>query len=230
MADKDAPKVRLYQRIFGILLLLTLPIALACGGVGIRKWRLASRTSMPIHELTAAELIASGPGNNAYVRITQATPLLQSFVVRRDFPGQSSWREAYIPLAPAGVNEDLEGSPRIILITTSLTNKDQLAKLDRVGSYEGVVVSGVDSLKKNTVDRLTEGYPLMDLSQCYLIDHNALPPSKQGAMISWGIGLVSLVAFLLLATTTRRWMPKLPPRRARQAASVASSPPPSAQS
>lgn len=212
MQNKNNAKSSPLRTVLGLLLMLSLPAGLACGGVGVRKWRLASRTHAPIHVLTAAELIANGPGENAYVRVEQAMPLLKWFAVRRDFPGQSSWRQAFIPLAPAGTVEDLENAPRIILITDTLRTQEDIAKLSPSGSYEGVVVSGVDSLKKGTKDVLVEYYPDTNFDKCYLIDHNAVPPTKLGAETMFAIGSGLVLLFVLLLATRQKWMLPTPPR------------------
>jgi hypothetical protein len=176
------------QKAVNVLGIVLLFAAISCFIIGDYNLRLANRTKPTIHILTAAELIANGPGDNAYVRIEQATPLVSLYVVHRDSSGNEHWSTAYIPLAPANASSADQAAPRIILRTQSLGSKADLAKLNAAVSFEGIVYNGVRSLTPSAQNLLKSRFPDADFANCYLVQHNSQPSSKPGTIMTLGVG------------------------------------------
>jgi hypothetical protein len=173
---------------------------------GIQNYSLAGQTKADPQAITAADLIKNGPGDNHYVRITKVDVRLDAVVVKggdRD----THWDKAYVALSPAddGSDDDpnADDSPRIILVTDEVKDRNALHALAKTHEITGVVGAWDASLDDEARGLLKEKYPKLDAARCQIVGHNETPPTRGGSFACMGIGVVLILAVLGLGTLTR---------------------------
>jgi hypothetical protein len=172
--------------------------------IGVENYSLAGKTKSQPQTLTATQLLQRGPGDNSYVRLTDVIPRVDAIVVEGG-DHKTYWETAYIPLVPSAPETTADDdAPQIILITKSVKDTAGLEALAKSGSIEGVLGAWDGVLDQESRDLLHKNYSKMDAAKCYLLSHDATPPSKAGSMVCMGVGVVLLVGIVLMGITARR--------------------------
>jgi hypothetical protein len=182
---------------------------------GAKQLSLAAGSSRTPQDITLADLIARGPGDNRYVRV-------------RDFCAESHYvavgkkndviKDAYVPLRPAG--EETAGGPRVAILKTTSMSAQWFAPK---GPLEGMVTSA--SLNGLAREKLREKYPGTDFKDVVVIEGGERPPAPREGWGYVGLGvvlllpLVGMFAFALLKDRRDRKAAE-PLARAWQAAQV----------
>jgi hypothetical protein len=204
---------RFFARFMLLLVVFMLIGGIAGVVVGIEDFQLSRKTKPQPQVLSAAQLLKQGPGDNQYVRLTDVLPRVDGVVVKGG-NAKTYWETAYIPLVPDDENaEAASDAPQIILISKSVQSTEELRTLVKATSIDGILGSWENTLDDKARDLLKETYPKMDPAKCYLLTHNATPPSRAGSFVCMGIGFGLLLGMLILGLTARRrqWGKSLAP-------------------
>jgi hypothetical protein len=192
--------------------------------------RLAAVSSSAPQKLTLAHLAAQGPGNNAWVIVTNFIPAENFvFVVRthrfdplrndRNY-ARHRWEKIYVPLLPLTprVREQQAQDPdfrprarpgdiRVILSSGKIHSARDLDQLDRQTEIKGMVINEIQSLDSETRKLLEEEYPGTDFSRCYLLQEGRGPASALGMVLGilggtllTALGLLYALLLWLFAT------------------------------
>jgi hypothetical protein len=174
-------------------------LPLIIGGVlfffGFQEWRLATKARGQPQRITAAQLEANGPGDNAHIE-------LADFLFCNNYVYKSSsqraaqagnWETVWIPAVPldgpyvqrlrsmaaAGqIQPNFIPPPddvRIIIKSSKVKGEGDLQRLGDADTLKGVVVNEIESLGSEEKKHLQESYPGIDFSRCWIVQHEREP-------------------------------------------------------
>jgi hypothetical protein len=172
---------------------------------GIQNYSLAGQTQTDPQVISAANLIKNGPGDNHYVHITNVDARLDAVIVQGG-DRETHWDKAYIPMSPAddgGDNPNADDSPRIILVSDDVKDRDTLHALAKTHDVTGVIGAWDTTLDDKARDLLKEKYPKLDVARCQIVGHNQTPPTRGGSFACMGIGIALIIGVLGLGILTR---------------------------
>jgi hypothetical protein len=130
-------------------------------------------------EITCRDLVAKGPGDSAYVRLTDFE--LTDHYLPRKAPGGSGWQSAYVPAVPLKIKDSPAVRPLNVLVKTSAArNPRELYTLDKA-PIEGKVVKGISTLGADEQALLRKSYPQIDLNACWLLEVGKMPAPRATA-------------------------------------------------
>ncbi|MHC4984833.1 MAG: hypothetical protein ACYTFO_01625 [Planctomycetota bacterium] len=213
-------------------------IAMAAAGLilGIitaeEAW-IASLCRQEPQRLTCAELAANGPGDNAYVIVTDVYAPVTWYVYKADLGDEDGpYEYVYTPLVDPGspwfqkvLQDDIEhGENRPVSIPTDvgvfakfkdIRNGRQLAgKLDRY-EFEGLIINEFESVEEAEKRLITEAFPGADPDDCWVLEVDRRPWSANfvgGALaVSGGLFLVGVGWIVRDAVKQRRSRPPAVP-------------------
>ncbi len=162
------------------------------GFLGFQEWQLRTVAKDQAQSITASQLAARGPGNNAHIILTDFFPSPGACVYESKRQG-GPWTKVWVPIVAMDssyVQELLRKFPngnvngpvptptdvRIILKTTKAKDEHELASLfEREGQLHGMVINKIESLGSDEKRLLSESYPGIDISRCYIVDHDRSP-------------------------------------------------------
>lgn len=186
---------------------------------GCQEQRLSSASDTEPQEITAADLIANGVGENAHVKVTELY-MLDNFVYesREDTPNkfEKVWVPAVSEADPYVVELDrvvaesdidetgvpsnslirqLEAIPSpanfgIIIISDEVDSQGQLERFAENTEIQGLVINEIDSLDKEELDILRSQYPGMSVDKLLIIEHNRKPAGAGKTFAMIGGGVV----------------------------------------
>ena len=203
--------------------MIRIAIALVVGGAiltffGYNETKLAGRADSEPQTITAADLIANGPGENAHVTVTDAY-ILESYYAYYYEDKPQELEDVYIPVVSMDdpwslkvqqlVDEALEkdpnnpdfsalenvGSPdniKLVIHSKELNSETAVDTFTLDTTFTGLVVNEIEDLDTEVLNGLRELYPSMDAGSVYLIEHNRKPKSA-GATMGMMIGGVLLI-------------------------------------
>ena len=156
-----------------------------------RESKLASHADSTPQRISAAELIAKGPGDNANIELTDYLDLSYSFVVQEK---GSRWIKCWVPVVelngpfhnqlkelPENIAPDKFPTPhniKIIAVTSKARNEDDLARIFSAPALQGLVVNDIQSLGSKERDILARSFPGTNFKDVYLIDLGRTPSSS----------------------------------------------------
>jgi hypothetical protein len=188
-------------------------IALLVGGgllvfKGAQELMLASSASDAAQDITCADLGASGPGDNAHVRVTNFVSL-SNYVYRKSESG-GDWQTVWLPIAPPNlvkvpmfkkaknphlIPKDWVDSSQVhVLIKThKVRGEGDVQDAMMRETVDGLVINKIEKLTDKERDLLREAYPLMDVDNVQIVEEDRKPQGGMGMMmLAGGIVLVLL--------------------------------------
>jgi hypothetical protein len=186
----------------------TVVVFLIVGGgilifIGQREWRLASRSKPIPQQITLANLMANGPGDNIHLDLFDCRLLPEHSVIEKEGTKGTNqdhwrWKYAWIPAVPL----QQVGQPNILQIkvvigTKDCTNDNELINFCRQTKFQGIIVNSTDSLKSKEVQLLNDGLPGVDVASCYLFRAGQHPVSGGIQALLLGGGTLLLIAGLV---------------------------------
>lgn len=190
------------------------------GGVlvflGFQEMRLASAAKPDPQTIKCADLIASGPGENAHVVLTDYVMCDFAFVYEGQ-EGGKTWTNVWVPVVPLGgefhqevlklvaEGKDLSNIPmprdiRVIVKSSHVENEGALASLAGKDTIQGMIVNKISSLGSKEKKILTESYPGVNFDNVYILEHDRTPASgaKSFGMMGGGavLALMGVVGFV----------------------------------
>ena len=193
-------------------------LLLVIGGIvlaffGVQEARLASGAKPEPKAITCGELSASGPGDNAHVSVSDCLPLTQAFVYEsKSKSDTSTWSTVWVPVVPrdgeyvkmlrdkVAAGEDLKANLppptdiRVLLKSKKVHNQGELAMIESAETLTGLVTNKTESIGSQEKKYLSESYPGIDFTKCYILDHERKPAGS--AQIAGMIGGGAVLALL----------------------------------
>jgi hypothetical protein len=184
-------------------------VALGAAGlfIGWQEWKLAGHAKPEPQAISAADLIAKGPGENAHIALTDYLDLSYSYVVEQK---GKSWRRVWVPIVERDgefheklknldPNTALKKLPapsnvRIIAISNKARNDEDLARIFEAPALTGIIVNDIESLGNKETEILTQSFPGTKFSNVYLIQIGRTPMPVGGIAAIFGGSAVSLLA------------------------------------
>ena len=166
------------------------------GGVlvffGVQEMRLAKAAKAQPQSITAADLIQSGPGDNAHVLMKDFLMCDFAYVYQSSKKG-GDWKNVWVPVVPVGgeyhkkilsmVKPDgsFEGTPpmptdiRLIVKSGKVSNEREVGALAGQDTLQGVIVNKIESLGGEQKKILKESYPGVDVANVLILEHDRKP-------------------------------------------------------
>src|SRR6185437_8526192 len=199
--------------IIASLMLIGAAIALF---LSILNIKLVSASSATPQRITLSQLLASGPGNNAHVIVTDFVParnyvyLYQKNkyeVVSPQAAASRHWTEVWVPLVPLtpqmkaqlAAGEDISRllQPQAARSVVRLANVHDRVSVEQWCNnkleVQGMIVNSITSLNSTTENLLKESYPGTDFSTCLLIHEGREPPTMVGIIFGFALGTLLIV-------------------------------------
>jgi hypothetical protein len=194
-------------------------VILVLGGVvffvGFNEWRLATKAHAVPQRISAADLEAHGPGNNAHIVLSNFLVCEGAFVYETEKTGgKEHWKRVWVPAVPSDsayaqqVAQAMQGPivhqpppPDVRIILKSKADSEQTVQiLARSATIQGLVVNEIESLGRDEKKILSENYPGVDFSRCWILEVDK-KPAGAGQVIGMmgGGGTVALLGLALLA-------------------------------
>ena len=195
-------------------------IAVIVGGCflaffGVQEFRLASGTKSTPQAITVAQLEADGPGDNAYVELTEFA-LMPNMVYQENKSG-TKWAKVWVPATPldgdylramAALYAEAEASGvpvspaaeaavpvppvRVVVRSDDIEDESGLDALAAQDTIRGLVVNRTEGLGKDEAKMLADGYPGSDMTKAWIVDVGREPKgyATSGAMTLGGLLLI----------------------------------------
>ncbi len=184
------------------------PVSLAILGAGLILYGFVglvvnAHTESSPQEIPCARLAASGPGDNAYVVVTDY--LLCDFDAVSQGEKYVSW---WVPAVPTGTpfhteveeerevhgnTESLQAPPDFRVIVQFLEGMEEVRTAAARGRLEGIVANDIWSLSRQQRELLQSHYPDVDLDRLWVIEASRTPHGFGTLLLIFGAG----IAFLL---------------------------------
>ncbi|MEM9347234.1 MAG: hypothetical protein AAGB26_11525 [Planctomycetota bacterium] len=200
-------------------------IALLVGGAiltfyGFNQHKLASASETEPQKMTAAELAANGPGENAHVTITDAY-ILDSYsayyyedkptVYEKVWIPAVAMDDPYVAKIDALVAEAEERNPnnpdfsaamdlayptdiKIVIRSKELTSEGKVNNFLQETEVTGLVMNEIEKLDGEEFRELKKLYPSLDTNNIYLIEHNRKPRGTGTTMLMMVGGVLLMLA------------------------------------
>lgn len=170
---------------------------------GVREWQLKTVAKDTPQSISAEDLEAKGPGDNAHIVLTDFLMCPQGYVYeykqRRGGGGDQTWTKVWVPVVPLGgpyhtqilsmlgPNGEVRGElPRpqnikILVKSTKARNEADIEAMANADTLDGLVINKIESLGGDEKQKLAESYPGIDFSKCWIIEADRKP---------WGVAQV----------------------------------------
>ena len=200
-------------------------LALVIGGAvltffGYNEHKLASAAASDPQSITAADLAANGPGENAHVAVTDAY-ILDSYSAYYYEDKPSEFEKVWIPaismddpyvakidelVAAAEANNPddpdytavLELSYptniKLVIYSEELKSEGQVEAFMQQTNVTGLVMNELEKLDGEELTQLREMYPSLNTDNVYLIEHNRKPKSTGTTMLMMVGGVLLILA------------------------------------
>ena len=185
---------------------------------GIQEMRLAKATKPEPQSITAADLIKSGPGDNAHVVMKDFLMCEFAYVYQANKKG-GAWKNVWVPVVPVGGDYHKKilsmvkpdgtlggGTPpmpddiRLIVKSSKVPNEQSVGALANQETLQGVIVNKIESLGGEQKKILKESYPGVDFANVLILEHDRKPatPGKSFGFVGGGavlscVGVLGLV-------------------------------------
>lgn len=194
------------QKIDAVVLILVLLLLAATGLCGLALWQeqtLASLASRTPQKITLQQLIASGPGDNIHVTVTQLRLGLDWIYEEKG----DQWTRVWIPLYP-DQNAELQREFHVIVRTSDAPDEASVERFCQQTELTGLVVNSIHQLRSPEIIVLEQAYPKIDPSQILVLDTSRKLLSPTTLALLWQLTIA--LPFAALATPLvwliiRRW-------------------------
>jgi len=201
----------------GRILLIVAILGAVGAWYGFKEFRLAGAASQTPKTISCKDLEANGPGENAHVNVTDFLLCPNGFVYQSQ-KNSTRWSKIWVPAVPLdGVfveqlrksmsadgklpsNIPAPKNVRIIIKTANVHNESELDSFADKETLQGLVVNKVESLGSEEKKILSQSYPGIDFSTCWIVEEGRKPKSRgaaAGILAGGGAGvLVGLFGML----------------------------------
>lgn len=188
-------------------------IALVIGGAlltffGFNEHKLASAADAEPQTISAADLAANGPGDNAHVKMTGFWLLDTQSVVEYPEHDQNKYNKIWAPVITAedpyvqeymNSNPDLpppayNGKVGIILYSKDINNDNEFLRTMESGSVQGLIINEIDKIEGEELSLLKQGLPGLNPDTVLVLEHNRKPKSTGTTMIMMVGGVILMLA------------------------------------
>jgi len=205
--------------------------------VGIKEARLSNGAKAAPQVRTYHELITRGPGDSAYIRLSEFVACGDDFIYEAlEGEDNGPYDTVYLPAVKLGgewtqkllalmdENGNIpDGVPipkpdtrkiRVLLKLTNIRLKDHIAQAVDKETLDGMIVNGVAPLGPEEKRLLRKGYPGLNIDACYIIEVGRTPGIEGRAVALIIIGAtLGLVGLLWLPASLGKNKTIKPPRR-----------------
>ncbi|MCY2929314.1 MAG: hypothetical protein NTV86_07420 [Planctomycetota bacterium] len=207
-------------------------IAAVCGQ---EVWLSAGSKAQP-QEITCADLIANGFGDNRHV-LLKGIYLFKDQFVHKGGSDSGHWRMVWAVALPKNgtyvkMLEDLRWNtgelpsplppptgPCVVFRSDRIKDMADLHELADKGQVEGVVTDGIDESRREAMALLSKEFPGIDFSRCHVVTHE-----RKG--LHWAVVLLLPVIVAAMLFEIVRLLHNLPPKSPSIASAVVASPMP----
>ncbi|MBY0310437.1 MAG: hypothetical protein K2W85_00050 [Phycisphaerales bacterium] len=187
--------------------------------IGLQDWRLAVKAKDQPQQISAAQLELAGPGDNAHIVLNRVVLCEWSFVYEASRrASHQDWRWVWVPAVsldspyahqlqslPPGVEPPPPPSVRIIIKSSKAKSEADVHQLAMNDTLEGMVVNEIESLGSEEKKLLSESYPGIDFSRCWIVQVDRRPVgSGQVLGFMGGGGMLALLGLSLLISQLRK--------------------------
>jgi len=202
--------------------MIRIAIALVVGGAfltffGYNENKLASAADTDPQTMTAAELIANGPGDNAHILLEDFQVIAWETIVLTPEDNENKYEKVWAPVITIDdpYIEEIQALPDTALTTPPyreeigliLYSKDIAsgAELERVAMNEtvqGLVINEIDTLSGDELKELQKSLKI-DPDKVIILEHNRNPKSGGLTMLMMVGGILLILSGLGLFFVTR---------------------------
>jgi hypothetical protein len=161
---------------------------------GIQEWRLSRVVQDKPHEMTLAELIDKGPGENHHVMLSEFNAGKQMEHVYQKY--ETTW----IPMT----TPNQLGPVRAFVRADKIYSDTDMNQFRRQGQVEGVVVNLIESVNGRQRQLLEEAYPGTDIEKSIIIDIDRHKKLGSKMLLAFSVGSVSMFLFVFLLLSKLR--------------------------
>ncbi|MEM6505741.1 MAG: hypothetical protein AAF711_09765 [Planctomycetota bacterium] len=178
------------------------------GLLGFQAYKLTAGGKAQPQTMTAAELIANGPGDNSHIVLTDFHVLTWQTLVASP-PGRSfSYEEVWAPvistddphmerirnksrfsISPPSYREEV----KLILYSRSIPSEVHLNSVSREDKIQGLVTSSVQTLGREELEKLQQEMTI-DRARVIIFEHNRRPLEPMIWMLMVGCGILLVLA------------------------------------
>jgi len=194
--------------------------------LGVKELRLSMGAAATPHDMTCAELAATGPGDNAHVAMGEFLLCTHGFVYEAE-NDYGPWQTVWVPAVPLGgeyhlqllrIEEEQGRLPnrlpmprdvRVIVKSKHVLTDMDLMHLADSEVIQGTVVNTVESLGKDERRLLAETYPGFNAGNCWILEHGRKPATA--GKVAGFMGGGAALTLAILATFVKRQKPVAAP-------------------
>lgn len=182
--------------------------------VGFQDWRLATKAHGTPQAISAAQLEGNGPGPNAHIRMSDFLMCEWSYVYETSSRSANSpWKTVWVPVVPLdspyahslsqlppGAEPPTPPNIRIIVKSKKCKTENEVHQIASLDSLDGMVINEIESLGGEEKKILSDSYPGIDFSRCYIVEADRKPAGADrviGMMGGGGTLLLLGAAFLV---------------------------------
>jgi len=185
--------------------------------VGIAGARRRANYNAEPQDITCAELVSNGFGNNSHVRLKDFYLCDFAFVYEETL---SVWTKAWVPAVPRGSEVHLAAEAalnsgkqaadllpsrdiRLIVLLPNARSAEDVKRAGELQEIEGMIGSIVRVIDTETKQLMEENYPGLEYNNCYLLIKGGSPPSEMKNTLTLLVGALAALAGAYLAF--REW-------------------------
>ena len=180
------------------------------GGVlmyfGFREMQLSSVADTEPQTITAADLIANGPGENAHVKVTDFTLLLHETLMLTPEDNPNQYDKVWAPVIPIDdpyVGQilalgEFDQPPAfrdkvgLILYSKDIDNERELFNVQDQGTVQGLVINKIDKLSGDELKEFQKSLNV-DPNTVLVLELDRKPSSGKGVLMLGGGAVLFLI-------------------------------------
>ncbi len=169
-------------------------------------------------EITCAELVDEGYGNNAHVRMTEFHLCEHEYV----YEEKIQWTKAWVPAVPLGssIHRTLAGQTdggsaaptlrgeqiKLIVLLPEARSERDVEEAAKREAIQGLMIRPLQMFDREQERLLEESYPGLNFEDCMLLVEGRRPASrtKTVTLTGIGLGLVVVGGFLSVSAIRKR--------------------------
>jgi hypothetical protein len=169
--------------------------------MGFQEWRLSRVVQDKPHDMTLAELIEKGPGDNNHIVLSEFT-FGDQYVYQKNEKTGSNTGKVWVPIA----TPKQFGPVRALVKADKVYNENDMHQFQKQPKIQGVVVNLIESVEGDERKLLEQAYPGADIPHCTIIEidrHKSIGSKMSLGFGMGGIGMFIFVFLLLLKIRDR---------------------------
>lgn len=161
--------------------------------IGFQEARLSARSNDTPTQMTLAELVQNGPGNNIYLTLTEITYLVDETVVygTETAGGDiSNYDKVWTPMQPSGFAGD--GGVKAVLHSTNARTDAAVGNLLQRASHTGMIINDIESFSGDERSLIQSGLRGSSIEDVYIFQEGRTP-SGAGIVMLYFLGGSALI-------------------------------------